>query len=200
MKYENEVIFVSGQRGSGKTFWVQHYIKTLSRVLIYDSLSEYEAANRFEDLDSLIGFLETVGENWFEVIFDPLDPQDEFEFSIFCRVAQSVGRLHVVIEEIDLFATPFLIPRGLQELIKYGRHRAINLVGVSRRPAEVSRLFTSQASRFILFRQIEPRDIQYFKSIIGDSADMLPTLEPYHFLDIDFSKGILAQRPIPQKI
>lgn len=197
---KNEVIFVSGQRGSGKTFWVQNLVSKLPRFLIYDSLGEYEGARRFEEIDDLLDHASRSGPGFFDAIFDPLDPTDSEDFDIFCRVARALGNLYVIIEEFDLFATPFNIPLELQALIKYGRHRGINVVGVSRRPAEVSRLFTSQATRFILFRQIEPRDVQYFRSIIGVAADLLPTLEPFHFLDINFSEGQPEVSPTPQKI
>jgi len=197
---KNEVIFVSGQRGSGKSYWVQNFISKLSRFLIYDTLGEYEGAPRFEEIEDLLDYCERSGGGFLEAIYDPLNPQDDLNFSLFCRIARALGNIYVIIEEFDLFATPFSIPLELQALIKYGRHRGVNVLGVSRRPAEVSRLFTSQATRFILFRQIEPRDVQYFRSIVGTSADMLPTLEPYYFLDIDFSKGMVELAPVPQKI
>jgi len=73
-----------------------------------------------------------------------------------------------------------------------------NVLGVSRRPAEVSRLFTSQATRFILFKQIEPRDIAYFKAVIGNTADLIPNLDRFEFLDIDFSSDDMFKGNLPQ--
>jgi hypothetical protein len=188
---KNEVIFVSGQRGSGKTYWVKHFIRGQGRYLLYDALSEYENAPRFTDIGALLEFSKAhAGEGFFEAIYDPLEHED---FPLFCRIALVLRGLYVVVEEIDLFATPYMAPSELQKLIKYGRHYGVNVLGVSRRPSEVSRLFTSQATRFVLFRQIEPRDITYFRSIIGPQAERLPDLPPYHFLDIDFSRGF----PLP---
>lgn len=182
---------MSGQRGSGKTYWVKHFIKGQARYLLYDALGEYDGAPQFEDIGALLDFCKAHTGGFFEAIYDPIEHED---FPLFCRIALTLGNIYVVIEEIDLFATPYLSPPELQKLIKYGRHYGVNVLGVSRRPSEVSRLFTSQASRFVLFRQIEPRDITYFRSIIGPDADRLPDLPPYCFLDIDFSKG----PPLPQ--
>jgi len=184
---KNEVIFVSGQRGSGKSYWVKNFIRGLPRYVLYDALSEYEGPSRFADIGALLEFSKADRkEGFYEAIYDPLEHED---FPLFCRIALALGNLYVIIEEIDLFATPYLTPPELQKLIKYGRHHGINVIGVSRRPSEVSRLFTSQATRFVLFRQIEPRDITYFRSVIGPQADRLPDLPQFCFLDIDFSEG-----------
>lgn len=197
---KNEVIFVSGQRGSGKTHWVKNFIRSQGRFLVYDALGEYEGIPRFEDEAALLDYCKAnQGEGFFEAVLDPLDPTDELTFHFFCEIAATFKNLYVIIEEIDLHATPYSIPGQLQRLIKYGRHSGINILGVSRRPAEVSRLFTSQATRFVLFRQIEPRDITYFRSIIGSQAEMLPGLELYDFLDIDFSKTPDSTLP-PQRL
>lgn len=184
----NEIIFVAGQRGSGKTFWVKHYLAGLSRYLLYDTLGEYDGP-RYLDIISFIEACQQDSGGYLEAIFDP--PTNE-DFPYFCRVALSVGRVYVVVEEIDLFTTPYNTPVELQKLIKYGRHYGVNIVGVSRRPSEVSRLFTSQATRFIAFLQREPRDIQYFRSIMGQWADHIPILQDHAFLDVDFSKGSSA--------
>jgi len=183
----NEVTFVSGQRGSGKTTWVKHYIQNIDRFLLYDALSEYSGAPRFENIHDFLDYVDANIEHggFFEAI---LDTVDNSSFPFFCRAAISMGRVYVVIEELDLFATPYATPVELQKLIKHGRHHSINIIGVSLRPSQVSRLFTSQANRFILFRQVEPRDVAYFKSIVGIQADRLPGLDPYYFLDIDFEK------------
>lgn len=187
---KNEVIFVSGQRGSGKTYWVRDFIRGLPRYILYDALSEYEGPSRFTDIEGLLEFCKANrNAGFFEAIFDPLDPTDELTFHFFCRIAGEIKNLYVVIEEIDLHATPYNNPAELQKLIKYGRHYGINVIGVSRRPAEVSRLFTSQATRFVLFKQIEPRDITYFRAIIGPQADQLPDLPQFCHLNFDFSEG-----------
>jgi len=184
---KNEIVFVSGQRGSGKSYWVKSFVRGLPRYLLYDALGEYEGATRFTEIGGLLEFSKANQQGgFFEAIFDPLEHDD---FPLFCRVALALGNLYVVIEELDLFATPYVSPLELQKLFKYGRHYGINVIGVSRRPSEVSRLFTSQATRFILFRQIEPRDVTYFRSVIGPQADRLPDLPQFCFLDIDFSEG-----------
>lgn len=181
----NEVIFVSGQRGSGKSHWTKKHLLKLPRVLIYDSLSEYTADFNFQDIDSLVDFLKTdqAVNSFYSAV---LDTYDENEFPLFCRAALACDNLYVIIEEIDLFSNPLSTPVELLKLLKYGRHWNLQIIGVSRRPAEVSRHFTAMTTRFVIFNQREPRDISYFRSIIGEHADKIPQLTNYQFLDIDF--------------
>lgn len=183
----NEIIFISGQRGSGKSYFAKTLTRSLPRCIIWDALGEYEADHRIFDLDSLADFLIQDRDNpkFFHVAFDTIDA--EGDFPDFCRLVLARGDLYVVIEELDMLSTPYSTPVEFARLIKYGRHYGIQLVGVSRRPAEVSRLFTSQASRFVTFPQREPNDIKYFTSIFGKAALSLPTMKLHHYLDIDFS-------------
>ena len=184
----NEIIFVSGQRGSGKSFWVKNYLQGLTRYVLFDTLGEYQGP-RYMEIEAFLGACQKAGDGYFTAIYDPYSNES---FPMFCRIALATPQIYVIIEEIDLFSTPWNTPVELQKLIKYGRHYGVNIVGVSRRPSETSRLFTSQATRFIVFLQREPRDIAYFRSIIGSWADQIPTLEPHAYLDVDFSKGISA--------
>lgn len=182
---ENEVIFVSGQRGSGKSYWTKNHLLKLPRVLIYDSLSEYTADFNFQDVGSLVDFLKTdqASTSFYSA---SLDTYDEGDFPLFCRAALACSNLYVIIEEIDLFTNPLSTPVELLRLLKYGRHWNLQIIGVSRRPAEVSRHFTAMTTRFVIFNQREPRDIAYFRSVIGENADKIPQLSNYQFLDVDF--------------
>lgn len=195
----NEVIFVSGQRGSGKSYWVKDYIKGLTRYLLYDTIGEYESGPHFEDIEDLIDYCGPYenGGGFLEAVYDPIGNDD---FGLFCDVALALGNVYVIIEEMDEFTTPYYTPIELQQMIKRGRHRGVNVLGVSRRPAEISRLFTSQATRFVVFRMFEPRDIAYYKSIIGPVADCLSQLNNYDFFDIDFNQGGVPVPPPTKRL
>lgn len=180
----NNVIFVSGQRGSGKSYWVKSHLRNLPRFIIYDSLSEYDIGERTDNFNDFIKLLKDKG--LMRIAYDPLDVTD---FDLVCKAVYRLENLCFVVEEVDQFATPSRIPPDLARILKYGRHKEIDFIGVSRRPAETSRLLTSQANRFIIFRQHEPRDISYFKSFIGPQADSLKTLKAHYHLDVSWGTG-----------
>ena len=194
----NEVIFVSGQRGSGKSFWTKALAASLPRCIILDTLGEYRADKYFTEIEDLVDFLveDEQKPRLFTVSFNPVDLVEDFP--TFCRAVLARGDLYLIMEELDTVSTPYYTPYEFAKLIKYGRHFEIQIVGVSRRAAEVSRLFTSQASRFVIFPQVEPNDIKYWRSIIGKAADQLPNMPDYHFLDVDFnSKPLNLEQQSP---
>ena len=123
---KNEVIFVSGQRGSGKTYWTKHFIGGLNRFLLYDTLGEYEGTPRFTEMEPFLAHCKkTGGEVFCEVVYDTIDHRD---FPLFCETALAMGNLYVIVEEIDHFADPHDIPEELARLIKHGRHYGVNVV------------------------------------------------------------------------
>jgi len=187
MPLPNEIIFVSGQRGSGKSNWTKNHCRSLPRCIIFDSLGEYAADQRFYDLESFVDFLiaDRDDPSLFRVAYDTHLVKEDFP--MFCRSILARGDLYLVIEEIDLFSTPFGTDPEFLKLLKYGRHYGIQIIGISRRPAEVSRNFTSAATRFITFQNREPNDIKYFRSIFGNEALKIQDLENYHYLDVNFS-------------
>ena len=196
----NELIFVSGQRGSGKSTWVKRFAYSLPRVVILDTLGEYSSDSRFYEVKGLVDFFieDQSNPRLFRVSYDTHTPG--LDFDLFCRSILARGNMYVIIEELDILATPFNCPVELAKIIKYGRHYNIQVVGVSRRPAEVSRLFTSQCSRYVIFQQREPSDIKYWRSVIGSVADEIPNLPKYHFLDVDYSDVPSIERKSPIQI
>jgi len=185
---QNEIVFISGQRGSGKSHFAKTMARTLPRCLIFDTLGEYVVDRRIYDFVELCEFLEDDQTNprYFHVGYDTHLMQEYFP--LFCRAVLARGDIHVIIEEIDTFCTPFSSDPELLKLLKYGRHYGVQLIGVSRRPAEVSRHFTSAATRFVTFVNREPNDVKYFRSIMGNHADQIPALGEHHYLDVDFNQ------------
>lgn len=116
-------------------------------------------------------------------------------FDFVCKLAGSVENVCLIVEEVDTYATPNVIPFELKRLLKVGRHFGVSMLFVSRRPAEIHRLITSQSQRFICFRMIEPNDVRYMTSIIGEAARELPDLPMLHFIDWQhgqIEKGVIT--------
>lgn len=95
----------------------------------------------------------------------------------------TTGNCLLVLEEVDWLCNSRSIHPGLENIIKYGRHKKIDMIAVSRRPAEISRLLSSQADEVISFQQTEPRDLQYLAER-GFDREKLMQLQKYNHLSI----------------
>lgn len=74
---------------------------------------------------------------------------DQFDF--ICAIALAYGGITLIIDEVDNYATSQYMTPNFRKVIKYGRHRGVNVIAVSRRPMEMNKLIRSQANRFIIF-------------------------------------------------
>ena len=92
--------------------------------------------------------------------------------------------LDLAIDEVDMFIPIHCNCEYTLNLIKRGRHCGVSIYGTSRRPPEVSRLFSSQAHRIICFAMNEPNDINYLRQFIGvDNAEKIKQLQKYEYVD-----------------
>ena len=117
----------------------------------------------------------------FKIIYAPLDVEEEFEE--ICELVYLCGDLTFVVEEMDTFSRQG-VPVGdnYKNVIQRGRHKNIEMIGISQRPFGIPRIITAQAKEIYSFIQKEPRDIAYLKDYIGEEADKIPLLEKYNYL------------------
>jgi len=162
------VLVVLGQRGSGKSTLVNRIIRRSNRVVVLDTLAEHYAAARPVALAELRGYLE---QPTYRV---SVVPQDYSEFETACDGVALRRSFVYVVDELDFWvanAAGHDTPRGLLEMVRYGRHRDQRLVLVARRPAAVPRELTSQAA-LAVFRSREPRDAEYLRAFGAGDLDL----------------------------
>lgn len=147
------------------------------RVVIFDTLGEYPATVTFTRPPDLYRFLLANEKTHFVAAYRPDDPEKEFFW--VSRIIESIGNICFVAEEVDFFISPQKLDPAFSRLIRYGRHRGVEMICISRRPAEVNRNLTAQASRLFIFRMHEPRDIAYFRTLIGPVAEKIPSLPDF---------------------
>lgn len=194
--------FIVGQRGYGKTQYIkQRVLSQERRFLLYDHMHEFTDSNYgivFYEWDKCIDYLLDRRNKECKAIYASLDATlDDFTFA--CRVPFMDGaeNLAFICDEIDTFTSPISTPTEFKRLIHLGRHVSSSVVAASRRPANVSRDFTSQAKRYVCFRIKEPRDIIFLKSVVGESADKIRTLKPLEYLAFDNDKVLRGKLAIP---
>lgn len=190
-----EVVFETGKTGSGKSILLRQMLLDKPRVIIFDTISEYKdltpsyPALFIHTLEDLIDYLMENGNKPFRIIFDPEDPDylmtltNEQEITVFdftCKfIYESLTNVIFAIEEIANYMT---LPHRLdyiRKIVRFGRHSAISLYATTQRPADIPPVIRAQITRFISFRQHEPRDIEWIRQLLGEEALTLKNLEKY---------------------
>jgi hypothetical protein len=185
--------FVCGQRGCGKTTYIKRRILSVeTRVLIYDHMAEFRGFQGYDTVDTLEACIDYVRDHprgLCRVVYSTLKASPE-EFALTCKIpfTPSGRGIVFVCDELDQFAGPNWPPDEFRNLVHFGRHAGSSFVGASRRPANVSRDFTSQAKRYVCFRITEPVDLRFLRSVVGDKVLECKDLPPLHYFAFEEGK------------
>lgn len=180
---EKKITLIFGKRGTGKSYLAAKLIAEERRLLIYDTLSEYEAGVIFgtEQADEFFEYWRHVYRRNFRLIYRPLNPQDEIDE--IAELVFTLGDMTFLVEEVDCYCTSFQISDAFAHIIQRGRHKNITLIGVTQRPFGIHRLLTSQAKEIYVFGTNEPRDRDYLKLLLGEAIEeKLDQLKQYEYV------------------
>jgi len=180
-KLEKIIILIFGKRGSGKSVLAEKLCRDLRRLLIYDTLGEYTEGVIIRDLPALKDFWTKVYCGNFRIIYQPVDPEGDFDS--VCRVVYECEDLTYLVEELDRYSRPLAMSRVFKNIVQDGRHQNIELIGVTQRPHGIDKLLTSQAKQMFIFNTTEPRDIDYFKDVVGyEVVKKIAALQEYEYV------------------
>lgn len=190
-----EVVLITGKTGSGKSTLFRKMLSDTKRLIIFDTISEYQElappfpAARIKSLHLLYECLAKNHQKNFRIVFDPEDPEQVItlnngnQITIFeeaCKLIYThLDDVIVGIEEISNFMTGTKVPEYLRKIVRFGRHSSISIYATTQRPADVHPLIRAQMTKLISFKQHEPRDIDWLKQVIGESALELKDLKQF---------------------
>ena len=190
MTDEKKITLVIGKRGSGKSVLVKHLIAEARRLVVYDVMSEYTHGVCFEreDMDVLLSFWFRVFGGAFRIIYRPfrteLRKEDPKDIEWLARACFILGDITFVVEEIDAVCTAWVMPEWLSYCVQRGRHKNIELIGVTPAPFGINRDLTRQAKRICVFNTNEPKDIDYLAALMGSQVkSIVPALGEFEFME-----------------
>jgi hypothetical protein len=165
----DELMSISGLRGSGKTHLAEEIIRT--RLIpndidyyIYDLNDEYRTFPR-------------------ENVYVPKTTAMP-EFDTIASKIWDKGDVVFNIDEAENFINvrnP--LTESMINITRRGRHRKIGAIAITRRIAEFSKEYFSLSDWVVLFKMFSPNDLRYVGAFLSkEDADRLPTLKSYHYL------------------
>jgi hypothetical protein len=187
---QNTVLTILGRKGSGKSTLAKMIAAEQSRVVIVDANGEYDMGEVCWELQSCIErLIASESERRFCITMRCLSVQDNLTLIGLCYHLENTW---LIIDETSLYCSPVSVPDEISRLVRFGRHKEISLVFIGRRASEIPRDITANSDLLISFKQHEPRDIAYLKTIHSDAEGCL-TLPDYHFKVFgDMNKAPLA--------
>jgi DNA helicase HerA-like ATPase len=172
---------ILGKTGSGKSFLTKSDIEKEPRVIVYDVIGEYTNGIVCDNLKDFAELLDKRFDSSFRLIYRPLDPPGEFDF--ICELVYACYDLVFVVEEVDTFSVNS-ISLPFANIIQRGRHKNVNLWGISQRPYRVNRTLSSQCKQILCFKMTEPRDVDYIKYLMGEEpSEAVRELGQYQYVN-----------------
>ena len=179
----NLIVLILGKKGSGKSEFVKTRIaKNVRPLVILDPMMEYteygDTVCTGEDFEAVL--LSEPGPSCV-VIQDGPDGFDEA-----LEICFDLKPHTIVIEEIHRMVNPWKISEPLENLVRMGRHRQINIIGVSHGARDIPETFLSQVDRLVCFQQMGIRDLQKIDLFTDDEiASRIRALPPYKYISVD---------------
>lgn len=131
-------------------------------VVVYDKSTLYEivTSNRL-----------------FRVVYRPLD-EDGVEYALWLAIA--VGRLIVVIDEIDRWCSSYYLSPALRWLVNYGRHYGVSLVGATRMPNRIRTDIMAMVDQIVAF-QSQGAALRAIQEFASEDVSYLASIPPYEY-------------------
>jgi len=164
--------------------------------VIIDSLNEYyeegETVHSFHEFCEAMLRLKSMKQDNFTLVyqFDPESENGPELFDEIMRVCFYFGNIQVVIEEVQLYSSPHVLPKWLKHALLIGRHQGLSLLFTTQRPGELNKTVLSQCAHIFCGQIIEGNDLRYISSFLNQDSQKLSSLPERRFLYFNGSSEI----------
>lgn len=171
---DSSCITIIGKRGCGKTTLAKFFIRQVKRshvVLINDYIGEYDGnlIRNYNDIRRGVNVYR--GDN-----IDWLADAAYQSGKVFNRPVL------LVLDEVDIYGK---YSEGIKRIYRYGRHRAVSVIAVSRRPYDLPVIVRALTHTWIIFNITEMRDLEYLRTIASPAQlDTVKRLKPMEYITI----------------
>jgi len=172
---ERNIELIFGKTGTGKTHLAKKLLTNYDRQFIIDPKLEYNEGSVFY---SFLGVYNYVAQyNLF---------QNDLSFTIITRFKTDIENDYLfklieltencvlLCDEIEKFIDRSNTSSHFNELVNYGRHHNVSIIGIARRPAELSTTLKSQVNTIYSFQQTLYSDLQYMSKLGFSDLSELP--------------------------
>lgn len=198
-----ELWAVFGRRGSGKSTIVQGIARDPNRkkVVAFDPMREYTGRGwvHVSSLSQLVLAMKSRWRKGFRISYVPTagdEAGDLHKLSSLLWTAQTPyergsdpRKLTLIVEEANLGMPNHALPAGMNgmaRLINQGRHRGLEAVAVSQRPALVSKTYRANCTKTFVFPLADETDRAEIGKVVGRSRmDELRQMQKFHFWQLE---------------
>ena len=185
IKKENYIMTVYGKKGSGKSYFVENFIKNLNRLIVWDTMRIFD--NNF----TLVYSLKQLNR-----IFKKIKSNELITFRLALRLNKNyfddinrfllnLKNITYVIDELQVFVSALKIPEYLNTLITESRHFETNLIFITQRPVFIPRIILANADYIVSFEINLKTDLDVLSTYKYFEPETAKMLDNYQFFMVD---------------
>lgn len=179
------IAFVIGKGLSGKSHYVKGFLaRTKKPFIVLDPLQEYQVDVRYHSMDSVEAALRAGKFTGKNVGLTFATHDEGFEFFAW---AYNLEPHILVIEEFHLYAKEYEASHALQRLLRMGRHKHIDVIGITHRFIDMPQIVVTQCNAIIIFCQQSVYDIRAIaQAITPEVANQVMRLRDHEKIEHRF--------------
>jgi hypothetical protein len=192
----NVIVSLFGRKGTGKTTLAKFLTRNCKRLIIVDSLREYETGEVIYYMSDLYNKVATSPD--FRIVFRPIET-GAFDWVCYLSLAlcETSGPITLLIDEIDNYANSYYISEPLRYIVHYGRHFNLSLITTARQANRVRNDITAQSDIIITFQQQGRQSISYIDDFYdGDNIEIVKNLKNFNYIYLKSDEKNLAKLSI----
>lgn len=178
----NKRFVILGLQGTGKSYLVKYFLKTIPNSMVYDVLKEHEGFHRY-----LVDYRQ----------YSPEALEEINNFVNRIIIGSGVVRLFIL-EEANRYCRPkpTPLPEAISDLNDFQRHERIAFGSVARRPTQLHTDLMELAHYLFIFRLVGKNDNIYLESIAEGLGEAVKSLPEYHFVIVNPDRSYQVHEPI----
>lgn len=168
---------VFGARGGGKSWLVKHILDSTSDHLVYDPLDDHAGYRHY--------------------LPDDRESSDELSDLVTAVVIPTRPSLFVV-EEANKYIQPkpSRLPRGIGDLMDFGRHWGCSVGFVARRPVQFHSDIVELSNVLFFYQLTGKNDYLYMEGLHQGLGDAVRNLRKYEFVSLTAGRDIEVHNPV----
>jgi hypothetical protein len=187
-----DTITISGQKGSGKSFFATNLAESFPNVVFFDprwerftkgdkraeSTKAIQLSNKWITADEPQGLKEKLMQGKTHIIYHPqplrmgvrMHKDMVDEFNQISQIIYDYGGITFFVDEADNVCDQWNIGEGFRNLMEYGKHRNVGTICITRRLQHLNTRIPRLSSLLIFFR-LSAKDFKYISEFLIEPGD-----------------------------
>lgn len=188
----NDRISIFGRTGTGKTFFVKHWLLYHYEKYVFWDVKHENRDVRHDILVNTPKELKEVIGKYDKILYQP-SVATEKDFDEVCEIVFNNRNRLIYVDEASIISSATKIEDWHNMIMTQGRTYGVGIINASQRPRIIHNTLISESEHLFIFHLNLETDIYKIRQQTGDAADEIKYLPEHYFMyySVRFNKSYL---------